>query len=299
MFNRAKPRQRAGKGVYIVDRSLRGYPRRPVPAGGISQPWAFLRTVNWGIAGYGFILGVLIWIAALRLGIDAIPDFRSPNIVLLVGILSACIAQTRGRMIIGLSGAAVCLGLLIVMYTPLARYAARGLVRSDTLHPVDAVVVLAADIQGNGLLTDSSQASLFHGYELLCAKDGKRLVVTERVPPEPSCLPAIKLQMQQLKFDYPLDSAGPCDNTHGEAVAVAMLARQNGWKTIILVTHPARMRRAAATFETAGVKVLCSPCPEGRYDITSLSQPDDRLEAFRDWIHEALGYKIYQLRGWI
>ena len=299
MFNRVKPRPRADKGVYVVDRSQREHYQRTTHPGSQRQPWAYLRTVHWGVAGYGFILGVLIWIAALRLGIDAIPDFRSPNIVLLVGILSAGVAQTRGRVVIGLAGATVCLGLLIVMYTPFSRYAMRGIVRSDTLRSADAVVVLAADIQANGLLTDKSQASLFHGYQLLCAKYGSRLVVTERIPPEPSCVPAIKLQMQQLKFDYLLDSAGTCENTHDEAYAVAMLARQHGWKTVILVSHPAHMRRAAATFESAGVHVLCSPCPEGRYDITSLSLPDDRLEAFRDWLHEALGYRIYQLRGWI
>ncbi|HLK61434.1 MAG TPA: YdcF family protein [Chthonomonadaceae bacterium] len=259
----------------------------------------FVSKIHWGFAAFGFILGVLIWIGALRLGIDAIPDLRSPHIVLLVGLITAAITHTKRRFIILGAGAIVTLGLLIVMYTPLVRSLVHGMVRSDPLEPADAIVVLSPDIQANGLLTNKSQASVFHAYELLCTKQAPTLVVTERMPPQPSCLPAIRLQMQNLKFDYPLLNAGKCENTHDEAESIAFLAHLNQWNRVIIVSHPMHMRRAAATFEASGLEVLCSPCPEGRYDLTSLSSPDDRLEAFRDWLHEAIGYQIYKMRGWI
>ena len=76
-----------------------------------------------------------------------------------------------------------------------------------------------------------------------------------------------------------MEEVGPVSNTHDEAVAVAMLARQRGWGQIILVTHPWHMRRAAAAFEKAGVRVICSPCPERSYDLQIMDGPADRLRS--------------------
>ena len=299
MFKRILPPQTAGWRAFVAGR----IPRK-IRLGWISLlarigKSAIVQKVHWGIAGFGFILGVLIWIGALRLGIDSIPDFRSPHIVILIGLLTAAITHTRRRFVILAAGAMVCIGLLIVMYTPLVPLLSRGMLRSDALVKSDAVVVLSPDIQSNGLLTNRAQASVYHAYELLCTKQAANLIVTDRIPPEPSCLPAIQLQMQNLKFDFPVYNAGQCENTYNEAATVAMLAHRNRWNRIILVGHPMHMRRAAAAFEKCGISVLCSPSPEGRYDIISLSNPDDRLEAFRDWLHEAIGYQIYRYRGWI
>jgi uncharacterized SAM-binding protein YcdF (DUF218 family) len=68
---------------------------------------------------------------------------------------------------------------------------------------------------------------------------------------------------------------------------------------VILVTQPWHMRRAAGVFEKAGLKVICTPCVEGHYDLTNLDSPSPRLLAFRDWAHEAIGYQVYRLRGWL
>jgi uncharacterized SAM-binding protein YcdF (DUF218 family) len=125
------------------------------------------------------------------------------------------------------------------------------------------------------------------------------MIVTQRVAPEKSPVPAIRKLMHQLRFEYPVQLVGPITNTRDEAVAAAALAKERGWKRVILVSHPAHMRRAAATFEKAGLPVLCAPCPEGRYDLQKLRQPEDRLAAFRDWLHEAIGNQVYEWRGWI
>jgi uncharacterized SAM-binding protein YcdF (DUF218 family) len=242
---------------------------------------------------------VLVWTAALRLGIDAIPDFKSPHIVLLAGILGAFVARTRARVIFGILSALVCVALLLVMFTPLAAWAVKGVVREDTLQSVPAVVVLDSEVRHNDLLTDRAQPRILYALELLRQGLARELVVTRRVPPERSSVPAVHGLMSRLRFDYPVQEVGLVENTHDEALAVATLARQRGWSEVILVSHPAHMRRAAATFEKAGLHVLCAPCPEGRYDITELQQPDDRLLAFRDWLHESLGYRIYRLRGWL
>jgi hypothetical protein len=255
--------------------------------------------LSWGYAAYGFVLGVLVWTAALRLGIDAIPDFESPHIVLLAGIAGAFIARTRARALFGIASAFVCVALLFVMYTPISGMLIHQILRSDALQPCQAVVVLHAEVNGAGELTDRARERLFHCFGLLRQDFAKEIVVTQRVAPEKSPVPAIETLMHQLRFRYPVHQVGPIENTRDEAVAAAALAKERGWKRVILVSHPAHMRRAAATFEKAGLPVLCAPCPEGRYDLQQLRQPEDRLAAFRDWLHEAIGQQVYELRGWM
>jgi len=258
-----------------------------------------LPAIRWSLLAYGFILGVLVWTAALRLGIDAIPDFRSPHIVVASGLLGALLAHTRLRVVFGLASALVCLALLTVMYTPLAERLLRGIVREDRLQPVPAVVVLASEIHDSGELTDRSLARLFYAFQILRQGAAGRLVLTRRDGFQRSSRPAVERLMEKLRFSYPIDETGATENTHDEAIGVCLIARKAGWSRVILVSHPSHMRRASAVFEKEGLPVYCAPCPEGRYDITSLRQPEDRLLAFRDWLHEALGYEIYRIRGWV
>lgn len=260
---------------------------------------ALPRWFTWGYAAYGFVLGVLVWTAALRLGIDAIPDFASSHIVLLAGLGGALIAHTRARVLFGAASGFVCLALLFVMYSPLSGMLIHHLVRADALQPCEGVVVLHAEVNGAGELSDRARERLFHCFGLLRQDYAKEIVVTQRSAPEKSPVPAIETLMHQLRFDYPVHQVGPIENTRDEAVAAAALAKERGWKRVILISHPAHMRRAAATFEKAGLPVLCSPCPEGRYDLQQLRQPEDRLAAFRDWLHEAIGQQVYELRGWM
>jgi len=254
---------------------------------------------HWGYMAYGFILGVLMWTSALRLGIDAIPDLRSPHMLLLGGVLGALAAPTRARGVFGIGGALVCLALLLVMYTPIVPMGIRGLVQEDPLQRAPAVVVLSTDLEDDGHLTNRSLVRISHSFGILRQGYAQELILTKRFAPAPSCIPAVRQSMNELRFDYPISEAGPIENTFMEAAAVAVLARQRGWDRIILVSHPAHMRRAAGAFRKAGLDVICSPCPEGEYNVRALHQPEHRLRAFRDLLHESIGYRIYKLRGWV
>jgi uncharacterized SAM-binding protein YcdF (DUF218 family) len=255
--------------------------------------------VRWAYAAYGSVFGVLIWTAALRLGIDAIPDFRSPHMVLLVAVLGGFAALTKVRALLGVVGAAMCVSLLVVMYTPLAPALVRTVVRQDRLEPAVAVVVLDIHTQQSGELTRESKVRMLHSFALLREGLAKELVITRQVPPAKSPLPESRRWMSSLRFEYPLHEVGPAENTHDEAVAAAVLAREKGWPRVLLVSHPAHLRRAAATFKKQGLDVLCAPCPDGEYDLNDLDEPNERLSAFRDWLHEAIGHQIYRLRGWL
>src|SRR5689334_9744433 len=85
---------------------------------------------RWRAAASGFILGVLLWIGARELGIRGIPFFRPWHLFLAAGILGAALALTRARITLWIAGAAICLILFTVGYTPLAALAVRSWMRS-------------------------------------------------------------------------------------------------------------------------------------------------------------------------
>ncbi len=213
--------------------------------------------------------------------------------------MGAWLALTRARRLLWAAGAVECLALLVIGYSPLAPLLLKAWVRSDPLQPADAVVSLSASMYPNGELGERAQMRVLHAFELLGAGAAPRLVITRIAPPVPSSLPAVRSQMRQLGLNVPIDEVGPAKNTHDEALAVARLARQRGWTRVILVSEPFHLRRAGAVFARAGVNVCCSPSRSVGYRMGRLDPPFDRLDAFRDWLHEAVGYEIYRWRGWI
>jgi uncharacterized SAM-binding protein YcdF (DUF218 family) len=148
------------------------------------------------------------------------------------------------------------------------------------------------------MLSSNQQERMVEAYILLRQGRSRQLVLTSAALAYGSQAPACTRQMDQLGFTYPVLVTGPVRDTHDEALAVAGMARQRGWSQVILVTHPWHMRRAAGAFEKAGLKVLRAPCVEGEYDRLDLT-PDNRLHAFRHWLHETVGYVSYRCRGWI
>lgn len=102
-----------------------------------------------------------------------------------------------------------------------------------------------------------------------------------------------------------LISFGANRNTREEAEKAAALFRSRGWKRVLLVTSAFHMRRAAATFRTAGVDVVAAPCNF----LTTISTSDNPLklnvpgwqgfEKIDIWMHELIGERVYRRRGWI
>lgn len=100
-------------------------------------------------------------------------------------------------------------------------------------------------------------------------------------------------------------SLGICADTHDEAVKTAALAKERGWKSIILVTSASHMGRAEATFKKAGLNVICAPCNwmstvfrEDSIDWFHAPHPAG-AEAYNIWFHEVLGWLAYRWRGWL
>ena len=261
-------------------------------AGGDARP-------HWTCAASGFILGVLLWVASSELLLRALLVTSWDRLLPVAGVAGALVAMTRARPALWVTGAVVSAGLGVVCYTPLVSALVRGAFEADRLQRVEAVVVLSANIWDDGTPSSVSQGRLLRGYELLRAGYARELVLTRLAPPRPSYEPAVRRQLLALGIEVPVHEVGPVWNTRDEAGAVRQLALDRGWSQVILVTDPMHMRRAAAAFEKSGVRVLRAPSAEGDYDLGSLRGPSDRLQAFRDWAHEAVGYQSYRLRGWI
>ena len=100
-------------------------------------------------------------------------------------------------------------------------------------------------------------------------------------------------------------SLGAAKDTHDEALRLVPLAKQRGWKRILLVTSASHMRRAVSVYRAAGFEVVPAPCnfivagtsapPSFRIGIPSLTG----FECFSVWLHEIAGWNMYRRRGWL
>jgi len=187
----------------------------------------------------------------------------------------------------------------LVAFTPLAAAVASGLPRRDPPQPADAVFVLASSIQRDGELTAASMSRVVHGIELVAEGQAPILVLSDLHPSHPSYVPVAKRLLEHLKIDREISVVGPSMNTRDEALALARLYRQRGWKRVIVVTSPYHSRRACAAIEHEGVEVVCSPSVETEFDAPSLPRTRDRRWAFPAAVHERIGLWLYRRRGWI
>lgn len=111
-------------------------------------------------------------------------------------------------------------------------------------------------------------------------------------------------RFERLSFET--RSLGTCANTREEAMKVAALAKERGWKKILLVTSASHMPRSVGTFAKAGVEgVVPVPC----HYMSSFNQIGDfhwfhlphrgAFDRFDSWFHEVIGIWIYRWRGWM
>lgn len=260
----------------------------------------------------GFILAVLAWAVVKDFGLEVLPLTGNwaddPLSYWGAGLIGGVLISTRARFLLWIFGGLTCLAMLGIISTPLVMRAARGLVRTDPLQHSNAIYVLGGGIHEDGTPDDSFQQRVLHAYELLGQGYAPTLVVASLSTPQlkPAVspyAPFVRRQMRELRLRQPILEIGPVANTFDEAEGLAKLARQHRWKRIILVSSPTHMRRVAAVFNKAighsGVAIICSPCVETRFDLASSGRGGvlDRIHAFRTWMHETIGYKVYKLRG--
>jgi uncharacterized SAM-binding protein YcdF (DUF218 family) len=253
----------------------------------------------------GAILGVAFWLLLLVLGVPWVFHIGGFDGLWPSTALGILIGLTRWRGVLMATVIAMSVLLLVIGYTPLIVEPARSLVRNDPLPPsADAIVVLAAGTNDDGLILPQATDRLLKGLELLnrgiapvlvlpreADSVGKRLV-TQRDDHE-RIVGLVRGARAKVVF------SGLTHSTRDEAVRTEMLFRSRGWKRVVVVTSPLHTRRACAAFEKTGVTVSCVASEWREVAINTFHKPEDRVRAFQGWLYEMAGTARYKQLGWL
>lgn len=260
-----------------------------------------------GQAGLGAAVAAAGWSAGARIGLSqvlGVPELDGLAVAIVIGAVAG--ALNGLRWVAGLAGALLLL-LVAVAWVPGLGTLGRSYIRTDPLpdRAVDAVVVLSGAVSEDGRISGVAVDRLLEGARLVKAGVARRLVL-DRVFAFPGRdTVSSERDQRSLTAIMGVDSAvvmlGPVGpgSTRLEAVWVKALADREGWRRVVLVTSPIHTRRACATFEGAGLAVVCRPSPDRLIALKRLQSPGDRTMAFAQWLYETLGWWKYRLRGWI
>ena len=256
---------------------------------------------KWGLSAVGAAVGGFIGLLGRDLELRSLVSYWYDihGYVALAALAGALLWRSPLKPLIGAAAVALSALWFVVAFTPLTAWLASGLVRRDPIRPADAVFVLASRIQDDGEMTSAAMARLLQGLELLGQGHTRHLILSEMYPPIPSYAVPARQLMSHLDLPGEIVTVGPVWNTRDEAVQVARLCRERGWRRLLLVTSPSHSRRAAATFEREGLEIISAPSVETRYDLETMLGPGDRLLAFGGIMHERVGLWVYRQRGWI
>lgn len=249
----------------------------------------------------GLALGGLTGLLADQLDLPSLVSYWGDRVPLLVGaaLAGAALGATPLRRVLAAVAGTLGALWLAVAFTPLAAALANGLVRREEPRRAEAVFVFSSRILPDGDPTSEALSRLLRGLELLGEGWTSRLVLSEQAPPERAYAAVARPLLKHLRLEAELATVGPVWNTRDEALALAALFRERGWRRVLAVTSPPHSRRACATLENEGLEVVCVPAVETRFAMQKLDRPRDRLAAFGTIVHERLGLWLYTRRGWI
>lgn len=243
----------------------------------------------------------------LPLGLVMNPELRPLPLVglWLGGTLMALSGLTFRVLVLGSGLCAVLIAA--VVFTPLTRMLAQGLVVNESPQKADLIVVLGGGMHcGAGVLEASSLARLEKGLELWRAGFAPRMTLSDTVGEifgDARC-PSLGLEAK-ARVRALFGSEGPeivllprMRTTRTEALAVAEVVKERGWGRVLLVTTPTHSRRASGAFRKLGLEVVSVTSSEPRFDM-ALVDPADRLQALTPLAREYLGLLTYRLRGWL
>jgi uncharacterized SAM-binding protein YcdF (DUF218 family) len=251
----------------------------------------------------GAILGTLCAVAAHVLGVQQL--LRRPDLILYVpaALLGAMLGVTRLRPLPWIAAGVIALVCIAVAYTPLVSAAARPLIRRDSIPArVDAIAVLSGGFAPDGMMRGETLDRLLSGLALARrGLAGVMLVSMERASKGTPVSDSADLHnvTALAGATTPTIFVDSVTTTRTEALRMRAIARANGWRTIAVVTSPLHTRRACATFEAVGFKVVCVPAAVRGSGLYPGSNAEDRLRAFRSWLYETFATDSYRRRGWI
>jgi uncharacterized SAM-binding protein YcdF (DUF218 family) len=264
----------------------------------ISEPAAEQSTFHWRSVWHAMVLGGLAGAAIEVFNLNILfRDFA--DTILTATVIGGLLGFTRWRNLLWIVNSLLITGILLISYTPLSGFLIHRLDVSDPPARADAIVVLADGYVNDQTIASQGQERLLCAFRLLRGGYAPQLLVTRPIGAAGQWTDLVRREMSDLGLNYPVQETAPVINTHDESLEVARIAREHGWHRVILITQAWHMRRAAALFQKTGLTIIRVPCGDNTYDSRHVSNPGDRLSAFRDWLHETVGYFVYQMRGWI
>jgi len=252
----------------------------------------------------GAIVGTLSAVAAHALGVQQL--LRTPGLALYApaAIFGAMVAPTRLRSLLWVPAAIIAAICIVVGYTPVVSTLAGPLIRRDSIPArVDAVAVLSMGITPDGMMRSETLDRLLSGLSLL-RKGLAPVVLVSReqvhmggkvVSDSADLRNVVALASAAAQVIF-VDSIV---TTRTEAIRMGAIARANHWSTLAVVTSPTHTRRACATFEAVGLRVVCVPAAVRGSGLYPGASAEDRLRAFRSWLYEMFAASSYKSRGWI
>jgi uncharacterized SAM-binding protein YcdF (DUF218 family) len=252
----------------------------------------------------GATLGTLCAIGAYALGVQGLLRHPQLSLFLPTALAAAILGVTRLRPLLWVAAAIIAFLCVIVVYTPLVLSEAAPFVRRDPIPSrVDAIAVLSMGGTPDGLMRGETLDRLLTGLSL-----AKRGVSQAMLVSRESRLFGGRPVSDSADLANVTSMAGAPSTlifvdsivtTRTEALRMRAIATQHGWKTLAVVTSPMHSRRACATFEAVGFKVVCVPAAIRESGLVPNSNPEDRLRAFRAWLYERFATDSYRRRGWI
>jgi uncharacterized SAM-binding protein YcdF (DUF218 family) len=250
------------------------------------------------------VVATLGAVSAHVLGVQQL--LRTPDLALYLpaAIFGALLGATRLRALVWVPAAVIALICILVAYTPVVSTLSAGYSRRSPMPPrVDAIAVLSAGITPDGMMTHETLDRFLTGLALV--KRGiapVMLVSRERIGDNGRLVSDSVDQANLVALADPRAQIIFVDSvftTRTEALRMAAIARARGWSTLAVVTSPMHTRRACATFEAVGLKVVCVAAVVREAGLYAGANAEDRLRAFRAWLYETFASASYRRRGWI
>jgi uncharacterized SAM-binding protein YcdF (DUF218 family) len=255
---------------------------------------------RWAAFPSGLALGALAGLLVRDLDLPALVSYdgqREP-LVVTAAVAGALAAAAGFRRLVALATLGLAALWCLVAFSPVSSWLSRGLTRSEIVEPADAVFVSLSGLRPGAQRFGEVRNRLLYGVDLVARGKAPRLVLAETTGIDGAGVARQLMDAAGVSAEH-LVLAGRAENTREEALLVGKLARDRGFKLVLLVTSPIHSRRASAALETEGATIVSTPSAETRFDLETLGTWGDRLAAFGSVMHERLGLWMYARRGWV
>jgi uncharacterized SAM-binding protein YcdF (DUF218 family) len=252
------------------------------------------------------LLGVLAALLIAQLAPWGDTDIGGTSVSVFAGFIGGIAIGffSRFGVLVGLDLGLVGVYLLVAMTPVMSPFTGRWM-RIDSLpaDTLDAVIALSAGVKSDTALNVVAADRLIGALELMREGHGRRLVTTRQ-----------RQEMGNRKIDSDADqrrlislasvagawtSVDSVHTTRDEAVQIAALLLPSGARSIIVVTSPMHTRRACATFEAVGFRVVCRAARERDFVTNRPTGNRDRLAQVRAYGYEVMGMLKYRWKGWL